>query len=196
MHLRKSTKPYNCGIIGPISLARHASDIAPSVEDLRDHSKSQGVFFHRLTFAVRYSHFHQLRLRHDVQDAASDLISLLHDDVAPKSWWAVLLCDSVEFLQYSNYSSSEISTSTNDTIGATLLISSQGAMVLLDKLNEIFTRTSHGCGNDYLGVLTRTIHGGGEKEALDRLKTVRLALAHYLARWAVSNVERNTVVPK
>lgn len=69
-----------------------------------------------------------------------------------------------------------------------MLFSASGAAELLSKLDEIFTRSSQGSGGDYLDILTRTIHGGGHKEALDRLKTVRLALARYFARSAVLSV--------
>ncbi len=51
-------------------------------------------------FVLRYSQFHRLRLQHEYRDAASDLVVLFRDDVAPKSWWAILLCDSVELLQH------------------------------------------------------------------------------------------------
>jgi len=155
---------------GPTAFAQYASDIAPSLQNISiQHPSSQGVFIHRLMFAVRYSHFLQLRMKHDLQNAASDLVSMFRDDVAPKSWWAVMFCDAVDLLQYRT----------------SLLFSTAGATELLSKLEEIFTRSSQGSGGDYLDILTRTIKGGGHKEALDRLKIVRLALARYFARSAV-----------
>lgn len=54
--------------------------------------------------------------------------------------------------------------------------------VLLHKLQEITTRTSHGAGADYLSVLARGTKGKDEKSALQRLQVVRLALAKYYAR--------------
>lgn len=54
-------------------------------------------------------------------------------------------------------------------------------MELLRKLDEIFVRTSQGAGGDYLRVMIRSL-SGGEQEALDRLKLVRLALAKYYGR--------------
>ncbi|KAJ7846097.1 hypothetical protein B0H14DRAFT_2773436 [Mycena olivaceomarginata] len=115
-------------------------------------------------FAVRYSNFQQLRVKHDLQNAALDLVAMFRDDVVPKSWWAVTLCDAVDLLQYSQ----------------SLLFSATGAAELLAKLEEISVRSSQGSGE--------TIPGGGHKEALDRLKTVRLALARYFARAAVLSV--------
>jgi nuclear pore complex protein Nup85 len=72
-----------------------------------------------------------------------------------------------------------------------LLFSSSGALLLLQKLEEIFTRTSQGAGPDYLAVLTRVLKGRSEKEALERLKTVRLALARYFARSLVLGAAEN-----
>jgi nuclear pore complex protein Nup85 len=85
---------------GPATFSQHASAIAPSIQSLRDQPKSQGIFLHRLMFVVRYAHFHQLLERQDLQDAASDLVAIFQEDLAPKSWWAVLLCDSVQLSQY------------------------------------------------------------------------------------------------
>ncbi|CAK5267637.1 unnamed protein product, partial [Mycena citricolor] len=157
-------------ISGPASFAGFASDIAPSLQSLsvKDGS-THGVFLHRLVFAVRYANFLQLCNRQELQNAASDIVAMFRDDVAPKSWWAVMLYDSVELLRY----------------GPTLLFSTSGATALLCKLEEIFTRSAQGAGSDYLDMFARTIRGAGDKEALDRLKTVRLALAKYLARSAV-----------
>jgi nuclear pore complex protein Nup85 len=56
---------------------------------------------------------------------------------------------------------------------------------MLQKLNEIFIRASQGSGDDYLIVLSRTLKGGGETEALERLRGVRLALVRYFARCTV-----------
>jgi nuclear pore complex protein Nup85 len=86
---------------GPATFSEHASAIAPSIQDIRDQPKSQGIFVHRLMFVVRYAHFHQLLKGQELQDAASDLTAMFHDDLVPKSWWAVLLCDSIQLLQYS-----------------------------------------------------------------------------------------------
>ncbi|KAJ7155434.1 nucleoporin Nup85-like protein [Mycena crocata] len=157
-------------VSGPTSFAQYASDIAPSLQNLNiRHPSSQGVFVHRLIFAVRYSNFQQLRINRDLQNAASDLVAMFRDDVAPKSWWAVMLCDAVDLLQHRT----------------SFLFSASGAAELLCKLEEIFIRSSQGCGSDYLEILTKTIRGGGHKEALNQLKTVRLALARYFARSSV-----------
>jgi nuclear pore complex protein Nup85 len=65
---------------------------------------------------------------------------------------------------------------------------------LLQKLEEIFIRTSQGSGDDYLSVLRRTTKSGGDKEALERLKTVRVALARYFARCTIIGVGGKHVV--
>lgn len=54
-------------------------------------------------FAVRYAEFHQRLLVRDLQNAASDLVSMFQDDIAPKSWWPVLLYDSMQLLQYGKF---------------------------------------------------------------------------------------------
>jgi nuclear pore complex protein Nup85 len=79
---------------------------------------------------------------------------------------------------------------------STLLFSYAGALELLQKLQEIFTRAEQGSGSDYLAILTRTIKGGDEKEALNRLKTVRLQLARYFARCTVIGVGGKHVTEK
>ncbi|KAF5343825.1 hypothetical protein D9757_013915 [Collybiopsis confluens] len=156
---------------GPAVFADHASKIGPSLDQLHSDSRTGGIFTQRLTFAVRYSHIHKLRLQQDYSAAASDLITLLRDEIAPRSWWPVLLCDSLEFLQY----------------GPKLLFSSADVLQLLQKLEEIVIRSSQGSGEDYLPILVETGKGGGEKEALEKLRTVRLAIARYLARYTVGS---------
>ena len=75
-----------------------------------------------------------------------------------------------------------------------MLFTSKNVGLLLRKVEEVYTRTSQGSGEDYLSVLVKIIRSssgkgiGGEKEALNKLKTVRLALAKYLARCGVIGV--------
>ena len=61
------------------------------------------MFVYRLQFAVRFAEFHYRRLNGALQDAAFDLVAMLREEIAPKSWWAVLLSDAVELLQNSAY---------------------------------------------------------------------------------------------
>jgi len=172
--------------IGPQNFTRYALAIAPSVQELRTKSSVHGVFVHRLVFAVRYARFHELMEKREYQDAASDLIAIFSENVAPTSWWAVVLYDSASLLRYGKLPiffflcRSKVS-----CVGPELLFSSTGAMLLLQKLEEIFIQASQGAGNDYLTVLIRVVHGKGEKDALDRLRTVRVAIAQYFARCSV-----------
>jgi nuclear pore complex protein Nup85 len=85
--------------LGPTPFARYMSDIAPSLQTLRMQPGSPGVFIHRLMFAVRYAEFQRRRMNMDLQDAAQDLVAMLHEDIAPKSWWGILLCDAVDLLK-------------------------------------------------------------------------------------------------
>lgn len=83
---------------GPEHFARYVADIAPSLQALRTQPGFPGVFIHRLMFAVRYAEFHQQRLNQDLSEAALSLVAMFHDDIAPKSWWAVLLNDAIQLL--------------------------------------------------------------------------------------------------
>ena len=75
-----------------------------------------------------------------------------------------------------------------------MLFTSANIGLLLRKMEEVHTRTSQGSGEDYLSVLIKIIRSsggkgnGGEKEALNKLKAVRLALAKYFARCGVIGV--------
>ena len=93
------------GIVGPEVFARSVAAVAPTLQELRAHPGANGVFTHRLMFAVRYAEFHQRRLRGDMQEAALDLLTMFNEDLAPKSWWGVLLCDAVELIRNGELSS-------------------------------------------------------------------------------------------
>jgi nuclear pore complex protein Nup85 len=77
-----------------------------------------------------------------------------------------------------------------------LLFSPSEACVLLQKLEEVHVRAIQGSGDDYLSVLRRTIKGGSEKDALERLKTVRLAIARYFASCTVTGFRGKQLVDK
>jgi nuclear pore complex protein Nup85 len=85
--------------LGSERFAKYASTIAPTAQQLRTQNVQQGIFAHRLLFTVRYAQYHELRSQGNLADAAQELISIFYDDLAPKSWWAVLLSDAVELLQ-------------------------------------------------------------------------------------------------
>ncbi|CCM06137.1 uncharacterized protein FIBRA_08387 [Fibroporia radiculosa] len=163
---------------GPEKYARYVANIAPSLQTLRSNSGANGVFVHRLMFAVRFAEFHQRRMQGELHDAAFDLATMFREDIAPKSWWAVLLSDAVELLLNSE----------------TMLFSSQDACLLLHKLEEICIRSGQGSKADYLTVLARTTKSGEEAAALQRLQTVRLALARYYARCGVIDVGGRTAM--
>jgi nuclear pore complex protein Nup85 len=89
-----------------------------------------------------------------------------------------------------------------------MLFSLADVALLLRKMEELHIRASQGSGEDYLAVLMTLIRVGSgkgvgsEKEALNRLKSVRLGLAKYFARCgvigvggkdAMSTVTRNSV---
>ncbi|KAF8713566.1 hypothetical protein AX14_012920 [Amanita brunnescens Koide BX004] len=155
---------------GAEKFAKYASTIAPTAQQLRTQNVQQGIFVHRLLFAVRYAQYHELRGQGNLADAAQELISIFYDDLAPKSWWAVLLSDAIELLQ-------------NDQV---MLFPITAVNELMRRVEEVVTRTSYG-DVDYLGTLLQCTKGG-EKEALNRLKLARAVLAKYYARCIISNV--------
>lgn len=70
-----------------------------------------------------------------------------------------------------------------------MLFSSSGATELLKRLEELHTRVTQGGGEDYLSALLKTMKGnGGEREALQKLMSTRLALANYYARCTTAGV--------
>jgi nuclear pore complex protein Nup85 len=65
--------------------------------------------------------------------------------------------------------------------GVNLLFTTAGARELLKRLEEVFMAASQGAGEDYLAILSRSIQNVRETDALDRLRSVRLAIARYFA---------------
>ena len=65
-------------------------------------SAGHGLFMHRIAFAIRYAEFRQRELHGDLKNAAMDLVSMFEEELAPRSWWGVLLYDSTRFLQDGN----------------------------------------------------------------------------------------------
>ncbi|KAI6044488.1 Nup85 nucleoporin-domain-containing protein [Pisolithus marmoratus] len=165
---------------GPEQYTKFISGIAPSLQGLRVNSAAHGVFIHRLMFAVRYAEFHQRLLNRDLQDAAWDLVSMLQEGIAPKAWWAVLLCDAIELLQYD----------------PTPLFSYASACVLLRRLDEIISRTAQGAGEDYLKILEAKRQADGQKDIQKQLQLVRFALAKYFARCAMIGTGGTQMVPR
>ncbi|EDR05684.1 uncharacterized protein LACBIDRAFT_302853 [Laccaria bicolor S238N-H82] len=159
-------------INGPQIFSQYAVAIAPSAQKLQT-PQGHGLSVHRLVFTVQYAHLHELFERHEYQEAANKIVAIFSQDIVPKSWWAIVLCDAVQLLES----------------GPSLLFSSSSASFMLQKLNEIFVRTSQGSGDDYLIVLSRKLKGGGETEALENLRGVRLALARYFARCTVFSAQ-------
>jgi nuclear pore complex protein Nup85 len=86
---------------GPQIFSQYAVAIAPSAQKLRT-PKGHGLSVHRLVFAVQYAHLHELFERHEYQEAANRIVSIFSQDVVPKSWWAIVLCDAVQLLEYGN----------------------------------------------------------------------------------------------
>jgi len=160
---------------GPELFIRYASDITSSLQDLYGQPGLHAVYIHHLMFAVQYAQFHQYLKKKELASAASHLLAMFHEDLAPKSWWAVLLCDMVDVLR----------------LCPTLLLPSWGAREVLAKMEEIVVRSSQGSGDDYLGILRKIT---GENDVMERLRTARLVLARHFARCALQSVSGKHLV--
>ncbi|KAH7905644.1 nucleoporin Nup85-like protein [Hygrophoropsis aurantiaca] len=154
---------------GPEQFTYYVASIAPSLQAVRTQPGAQGIFIHRLVFAVRYAEFHQRLQNQDLYDAAWDLITMFQEDLVPKSWWGAILCEAAGLLQHKS----------------NLLFSYSSACLLLQRLEEVFTRADQGSGDDYLRVLITRSNGSTSKDALNQLQVTRLALAKYFARCAM-----------
>lgn len=164
-------------------------DIAPSLQALRANAGAHGVFIHRLIFAVRYAEFHQRLLNQDLQDAAWDLVSIFQEEIAPKSWWGILLCDTVQLLQYGKFYLLGCMLGSSELISRGLepapLFSYSSACILLHRLDEVCARAAEGSGQDYLRMLEMKLRMDGRQDTQQRLQVIRLALARYFARCAM-----------
>ncbi|PAV19573.1 hypothetical protein PNOK_0450700 [Pyrrhoderma noxium] len=160
---------------GPEFYIDLVSYIAPLLPELRMASAGHGLFIHRIAFAIRYAEFRQRELHGDLKNAAMDLVSMFEEELAPRSWWGVLLYDSTRFLQDERV----------------LFFTKDATCLLLNVLDEINLRTKQGFGNDYLNVLARVLKLEGPKEALIRLDPLKLALARHRAEVARQRVDCN-----
>lgn len=71
-----------------------------------------------------------------------------------------------------------------------MLFSASDVIELLKRLEEVQTRSAQGCGEDYLAALLKTMKGkGGEREALQKLMSTRLALAKCYAKCTTSDID-------
>lgn len=61
------------------------------------------MFYYRLIFATRFARLQGFLRRKEYADAASDLVAIVREDMAPASWWAVVLYDSIPLLDYGQF---------------------------------------------------------------------------------------------
>jgi nuclear pore complex protein Nup85 len=109
-YITKGASVWNCQstlpnlLPGPAKFSRLVEDVASSLAELQNRSGASAIFVHRLRFAVAYAEFHKRRIEHDLQEAALILVAMFQQEIAPKSWWGVLLCDAVGLLQFGKLS--------------------------------------------------------------------------------------------
>ena len=153
---------------------------------------SPSAFSERLRFLVKFTEYHCLTAAGKLSEAASDLVAMFRDALAPKYWWGVLLVEAGGLLRGSSdkrclpYSKTETAFLQDDD----MLLSLDEVHELLRRLEEVAMGAEHGAGADYLGALQRraSVSPRDEKWALQQLLAVRLALAQYLGRSATIHV--------
>ncbi|KZT55788.1 hypothetical protein CALCODRAFT_338777 [Calocera cornea HHB12733] len=131
-----------------------------------------------LKFVCRYYLFQKLYSDSEWRQAAELLVMLLKSRTASKKWWGVLLWDTISFLQEGD-----------------LLINYDDSLELLRCLEEIYIGSAQGGADEYLeGMVAMLTKGEAitteerkrvEQEPLDKLSTVRLALAQQIARCCI-----------
>ncbi|KZT59827.1 hypothetical protein CALCODRAFT_493066 [Calocera cornea HHB12733] len=131
-----------------------------------------------LKFVCRYYLFQKLYSDSEWRQAAELLVMLLKSRTASKKWWGVLLWDTISFLQEGD-----------------LLINYDDSLELLRCLEEIYIGSAQGGADEYLDGMVAMLTKGEaitteerkrvEKEALEKLSTVRLALAQQIARCCI-----------
>ncbi|KZT07396.1 uncharacterized protein LAESUDRAFT_677822 [Laetiporus sulphureus 93-53] len=163
---------------GPEEYVRLAKQIAPSLLKIEPDA-TNAIFLRRVHFALWYADFHDQRMKGDLAGAASDLLHMFRRDIAPISWWAVLLSDAAELLQS----------------GTTMTFQTNEASLLLRILSEVTNRSEQDAADDYLPLLAKTTQGGDYPSALQRLQIVRLILHKYYAKCSLAGTGKRTAVP-
>jgi len=84
--------------IGPVNLIRHESEISDMLDGL-DFKGPLCYFKHRLTFVAQYAELHRHLAHMDYAAAAKSIVSILSEGLAPRSWYAIILTDSIPLLR-------------------------------------------------------------------------------------------------
>lgn len=56
-------------------------------------------FKHRLMFVTQYAELHRHLARMDYAAAAKSIVSILSEGLAPRSWYAIILTDSIPLIR-------------------------------------------------------------------------------------------------
>jgi nuclear pore complex protein Nup85 len=140
------------------------------------------IFVQRLLFAQRYAEFHKACIEGNLLAAAEHLVEIFADELAPKSWWAVLLTDAAELLTSGELKSRRGKFRLANDLAGELIFRADEVFEFLGRLEEIQSRIHNGFDDDYLHVLLRILKASSAREGLKRLEIVRLSLARYFAR--------------
>jgi hypothetical protein len=125
-----------------------------------DSINQKSLYNTKINFLARYKQFHELYREKHYKKAGSLLIQLLTSEIAPKTFWCIILIDAVPLLE-----SEQIIFNSSDTYE------------LMRCLEEI--TTSHR-RNEYLAALNKKVKS--EQELDNLINVIRIALVRNLAR--------------
>ncbi|CAG8663953.1 9043_t:CDS:1, partial [Acaulospora colombiana] len=149
------------------------------------------IFCIRLAFTVAYAEFHfAVSSNNKEARVGEELEELLEESgpQAPKTWWGLILVDLGDFLAREFTVSSACEQYSDPGLEDEAKISSKHMALALARLEEIFIRSKHGAGSDYLWALMRRYNMKTEAEALQRLERVRFTMIHSAATSMISEV--------
>ncbi|KAF7770639.1 hypothetical protein Agabi119p4_6613 [Agaricus bisporus var. burnettii] len=183
-------------ISGPQSFVNQATAISSTIQELYNRGPSHWVFYHRFMFVTSYAKFQEAIVNKNYASAAKSLVTIISEEVAPRAWGAILLNDAIPLLQHNEE----------------LVFNTSEAIVILQKLEEVFTGVNQGAEEDYLSLYMRLLamrrlqrqessgkedgetEGMSMADALSQLGNVRLFLARYFARCTVMGNARGITV--
>jgi hypothetical protein len=149
------------------------------------------IFCIRLAFTVAYAEFHFAVAQGNKEaKVGEELADLLEEEgsQAPKTWWGLILVDLGDFLERKFIPITDSGHIVTSNLEDDTKISSKHMARVLARLEEIFIRSRHGAGIDYLWALMRRYNMKTEAEALQRLERVRFTMIHSAANSVISEV--------
>lgn len=70
------------------------------IQELNTKGPFHWVFCHRFMFVAQYAQLHEFLANMDYPAAARSVISIMSEGLAPRSWCAVVLMDSIPLIRF------------------------------------------------------------------------------------------------